>query len=118
MKDTANKRKTTTLSCDKSTREFVAAEAERLGLTQRAVLARMVESYRHAQKRSATKTDEPKIVSIPGTVDINALKNDLSKVMKDNVSRMIAIVKEQEKLFLTPLVKDVETIKTQLENLE
>lgn len=118
MKDTANKRKTTTLSCDKSTREFVAAEAERLGIPQREVLARLVESYRHAQKRSATKTAEPQTQAIPGTIDMKALTDAVSKQITKDVNRVIAFQKEQEKLFLTPLVKNVESIKTQLENLE
>ena len=118
MENTAYKRKTTTLSCDKSTREYVAAEAERLGLTQRAALARMVASYRHAQMRSVTKKEKPQIQATSGGIDMNSLMDKFEKELTDGLNRVIAYQKEQEKLFLTPLVKKVDSIKTQLENLE
>lgn len=111
-------RKTTTLSCDKSTHEFVAAEAERLGLSQRAVLARMVESYRRSQKRSATKAAEPQTQGVPGTIDMNFLKDELSKVITKDVNRVIGFIQQQEKVYLTPIAKNVKSVKEQLENLE
>ena len=125
MKDTANKRKTTTLSCDKSTREFVAAEAERLGLTQREVLARLVESYRRSHKRSATNTAEPKTQAMPGQIDMNVLIDALSKQITKDVNRVIGFIQQQEKVYLTTIAKNtadnktlLTNIVTQLENLE
>lgn len=125
MKDTANKRKTTTLSCDKSTREFVAAEAKELGLTQREVLARLVESYRHSHKRSATITAEPQKQATPGTIDMNVLTDAVSKQITKDLNRVISFIRQQEKVYLTTIAKNVEdnkvllsNILNQLENLE
>lgn len=58
MRKTPNKRKTTTISCDESAREFIAAEAERTGRLQREVLAEMISVYKLQQERSATKRKE------------------------------------------------------------
>ena len=118
MKKTPKKRKTTTISCDESAREFIAAEAKRTGRLQREVLAEMISVYKLQKKRSATKAAEPQTQVVPGTIDMNILKDELSKVITKDVNRAISFIKEQEKIFLAPLATNVKSVKEQLENLE
>ena len=98
------KRKTTTLSCDKSTREFVAAEAKRTGLLQRQVLARMVEAYQLLVKRSATKV-KPETSESSGSFDIDAIEKRLSTVITKDVNRVIGFIQKQEKIYLKPIAE-------------
>ena len=107
MKTTRNKRKTTTLSCDESTREFIAAEAKRTGKLQRQVLADIVSAYRLQQKRSATKTAKSETSEVPGCFDFAALEKKLSIVITKDVNRVIGYIKEQEKIYLKPIFKQV-----------
>ena len=125
MRNTENKRETTTICCDKSTHEFITAEADRLGISQRKVLARLVESYRHSHKRSATITAEPQTQATPGQIDINVLTDALSKQITKDVNRVIGFIQQQEKVYLTTIAKNtadnktlLANIATQLENLE
>ena len=60
MKRTVAKRKTTTISCDEPSHRFIVAEAERLGITQRALLSRMISSYK---RNSLKETEELKSAS-------------------------------------------------------
>lgn len=118
MKRTTNKRKTTTISCDESAREFIATEAKRTGRLQREVLAEMISVYKLQQKRSATKAAEPQVPVVPGTINMDFLKDELSKVITKDMNRVISFIKEQEKIYLTPIANNVKSIKEQLENLE
>lgn len=107
MKTTANKRKTTTLSCDESTREFIAAEAKRTGKLQRQVLADIVSAYRLQQKRSATKGAKPETSEVPGSFDFAALEKKLSTVITKDVNRVIGFIQKQEDIYLKPILKQV-----------
>lgn len=118
MKKTTNKRKTTTVSCDESARAFIAAEAERTGRLQREVLAEMISVYKLQQKRSATKAAEPQVPVAPGTINMDFLKDELSKVITKDVNRVISFIKEQEKIFLAPISTNVKSVKKQLETLK
>ena len=106
MKTTANKRKTTTLSCDESTREFIAAEAKRTGKLQRHVLADIVSAYRLQQERSATKKGaKPETSEVPGSFDFAALEKKISTVITKDVNRVIGFIQEQEKIYLKPIAE-------------
>ncbi|MBR0300753.1 MAG: hypothetical protein IJQ93_10610 [Bacteroidales bacterium] len=107
MKTTANKRKTTTLSCDESTREFIAAEAKRTGKLQRQVLADIVSAYRLQQKRSATKGAKPETSEVPGSFDFATLEKKLSSVITKDVNRVIGFIQKQEEIYLKPILKQV-----------
>ena len=102
MKKAQNKRKTTTLSCDESTREFIATEAKRTGKLQRQVLADIVSAYRLQQKRSATKGAKPETSEVPGSFDFAALEKKISTVITKDVNRVIGFIQEQEKIYLKP----------------
>ena len=119
MKETSNKRKTTTISCDSSTLEWVTGEAKRLGITNREVLARLVESYRHNNKRSATSSakslTEP-TAQMP--VDMETFKKEITTAIQKEVNRVIGFQKEQEKIFLTPIAKKIDSIEKHITELE
>jgi len=116
MKKTANKRKTTTISCDESAREFIAAEAERTGRLQREVLAEMISVYKLQQKRSATQEAEQAIRKK------NALElfQDIKDTMDKNIKRddqTIAFIKTQESKILSPMSKKIDNCESLLKTL-
>lgn len=116
MKKTANKRKTTTVSCDESTRQFIAAEAARTNKLQREILARMVEVYQQDQKRSATKKKED-AQELRSAIEIfSAIDKKLDKAIKrDDV--VVRFIKEHESKLSSPTfdgVKNCEALLTQL----
>lgn len=116
MKKTANKRKTTTVSCDESTRQFIAAEAARTGKLQREILARMVEVYQLDLKRSATKKKEETQELRSANEIFAAIEKKLDKAIKrDDV--VVSFIKEHESKLSSPTldkVKNCETLLTQL----
>lgn len=116
MRKTPNKRKTTTISCDESAREFIAAEAERTGRLQREVLAEMISVYKLQQERSATKRKEMedrKKNALELFQDINA-KLDTA-VKRDDTA--IAFIKAQESKILSPMSQKIENCESLLNTL-
>lgn len=116
MRKTTNKRKTTTISCDESAREFIAAEAERTGRLQREVLAEMISVYKLQQERSATKRKEMedrKKNALELFQDINA-KLDTA-VKRDDTA--IAFIKAQESKILSPMSQKIENCESLLNTL-
>lgn len=116
MRKTPNKRKTTTISCDESAREFIAAEAERTGRLQREVLAEMISVYKLQQERSATKRKEMedrKKNALELFQDINA-KLDTA-VKRDD--QTIAFIKTQEAKILSPMSQKIENCESLLNTL-
>ncbi len=116
MRKTPNKRKTTTISCDESSREFIAAEAERTGRLQREVLAEMISVYKLQQERSATKRKEMedrKKNALELFQDINA-KLDTA-VKRDDTA--IAFIKAQESKILSPMSQKIENCESLLNTL-
>lgn len=116
MRKTTNKCKTTTISCDESAREFIAAEAERTGRLQREVLAEMISVYKLQQERSATKRKEMedrKKNALELFQDINA-KLDTA-VKRDDTA--IAFIKAQESKILSPMSQKIENCESLLNTL-
>lgn len=116
MRKTPNKRKTTTISCDESAREFIAAEAERTGRLQREVLAEMISVYKLQQERSATKRKEMedrKKNALELFQDINAKLDNAVK--RDDTA--IAFIKAQESKILSPMSQKIENCESLLNTL-
>ena len=82
--------KTTTVSVDVGVRDFLAEEAARQGLSQRQVIAHIVKAYKQMG-------DNP----------------------EDNkgVERIIAYMRQQEKMFLAPNLKSAQTAEMQMKVL-
>ena len=116
MKKTANKRKTTTVSCDEPTRQFIAAEARRTDRPQREILARMVEVYQLDQKRSATKKkDEAQELRTAQEI-FAAIDRKLDKAIKrDDV--VVSFIKEHESKLSSPTLEKVNNCEKLLSQL-
>ena len=116
MRKTTNKRKTTTISCDESAREFIAAEAERTGRLQREVLAEMVSVYKQQQERSATKQKEQNIQTKTSLELFQDIKNTIDKNIKRD-DQTIAFIKMQESKILSPMSQKIENCESLLNTL-
>ena len=116
MRKTTNKRKTTTISCDESAREFIAAEAERTGRLQREVLAEMVSVYKQQQERSATKQKEQNIQTKTSLELFQDIKNTIDKNIKRD-DQTIAFIKTQESKILSPMSQKIENCESLLNTL-
>lgn len=101
MKKPTNKRKTTTVSCDEQTRQFIADEAERTGLLQREVLAKMVELY----KRSATLKDSD-VHKKSADFDYSEIEKVIEKRITKDVNRVIGFIQKQEEIYLKQILEN------------
>lgn len=106
MKDSKTPIKMTTVSVDSSTRDRVNQEAERLGLSQRQMVARMVEAYDLSTKK---ETDDQ-------SVDVKDIFDALEKVLKRD-DRVVAFIKEQEKVLLKPILSSIQTTEARINQL-
>ena len=110
----SKEKKPTTVSVDMAIRDFINQEADRLGLSQRQMVSRLWETFKLQQEksRSPDKLDTDAIVE--------GIYGALEKVLKRD-DRIIAFIKEQEKLFLNPLLNNsqsnTETLKQLVEVL-
>ena len=116
MKKTTNKRKTTTISCDESAREFIAAEANRTGRLQREVLAEMISVYKLQQKRSATKQKEQDIQTKNALELFQDIKDTLDKNIKRD-DQTIAFIKTQEAKILSPMSQKIDNCESLMNTL-
>lgn len=116
MKKPANKRKTTTVSCDESAREFIAAEATRTGKLQREVLAEIISVYQQQQKRSATKEKEQELRKESALELFQEIKNTLDKNIRRDDSA-IAFIKTQESKILSPMAAKLDSCESLLNTL-
>ena len=102
--------KTTTVSVDVAIRDHINEEADRLGLSQREMVARLIEAYVQQQKMSDN--------SKPHVNDdlIKEIRDSLERVLKRD-DRVIAFIKEQEKILLNPILNTVQATDTNLNQL-
>ncbi len=106
MKNSKTPIKTTTVSVDSSTRDRVNQEAERLGLSQRQMVARMTEAY----DLSIHKDSEEAII------DVKDIFDAIDKVLKRD-DRIIAFMREQERVLLKPILLSVQTTDARINQL-
>lgn len=103
-------RKSTTVSVDATVRDFINQEAERLGLSQRQMVARLCDSFQLNQKKARAPDGED-------TTDvIEKLYESLKKVLKRD-DRIVAFIKEQEKVFLNPMLNSSQNTEAILKQL-
>ena len=116
MSRATNKRKTTTVSCDESTRQFIAAEAERTGKLQREVLAQMVKVYQQDQQRSAKKKKEEAQELRNANEILAVIDTKLEKLAKrDDV--VTGFIKKHEELYSSPTLDKMKNCETLLGQL-
>ena len=102
--------KATTVSVNPSDRDFINEEAERLGLSQRQTIVRMVEIY--------------KTHTFQAGGDVNLTEGDLARKIFEDLEkvvkrddRIVAFIKEQEKVILNPTLRTVQIIDSNLAQL-
>lgn len=91
MESTNDKRKTTTVCVDTAVRDFIAAEAERQGLSLRQMVYHVAEAYR--------------------------LQLEDSPAMKKGNDRIIAYMRRQEENYLAPILNSVQLLDGRLKVL-
>lgn len=98
--------KATTVSIDAKVRDAINAEAEKLGLSQRQMVARIMEAYMHVKDETPEQAQAAPSIS---EANIDAL------LQGDD--RIIAIIRKQEANILNPLLQIAQTTQSRLENL-
>ena len=104
---------TTTVCVDAVTRDRVNDEAERLGLSQRQMIQRLLESYEIQLKQSSEQSDSD---AQADEELIKKIYDSLDKVIKRD-DRIVAFIKEQEKILLNPILNTVQAIDANLNQL-
>lgn len=114
MKKSKNPSQNTTTVCvDAVTRDRVNEEAERLGLSQRQMIQRLLESYEIQLKLSSEQSDSD---THADEKLIKKIYDSLDKVIKRD-DRIVAFIKEQEKILLNPILNTVQAIDANLNQL-
>ncbi len=105
-------RKPTTVSVDAAIRDFINQEADRLGLSQRKMVSRLWELYElEIEKEKARSSEVPDTEAL-----IKKIYDALEKVHKRD-DRIIAFIREQEKIFLNPTLNSVQATESTLKEL-
>lgn len=102
--------KLTTVSVDAAIRDIINQEADRLGLSQRQMVSRLWETFK-LQQEKARSPDKPDTEDL-----IEGIYEALEKVLKRD-DRIIAFIKEQEKIFLNPLLNNSQSTTETLKQL-
>lgn len=110
MKHIENLPKPTTVSVDQSARDYINEEADKLGLSQRQMIQRLVETYENLKNSKAGAS------SLSPEEQISSIYKSLEKVIKRD-DRIVAFIKEQEKILLNPILMSVQSTNAQLTQL-
>lgn len=102
---------TTTVCVDAVTRDRINDEAERLGLSQRQMIQRLLESYETELKLASEEHDTQTEENL-----LKRIHDSLDKVIKRD-DRIVAFIKEQEKILLNPILNTVQAIDANLNQL-
>lgn len=106
------KDKSTTTVCVESTdRDAINEFAESLNLSQRQMVSRLVETYRASLSQKDSAMD-----AVPSEVILAAIQENLDKILKRD-DRIVAFIKEQEKVLLKPILQTVQSTDSQLKLL-
>jgi predicted transcriptional regulator len=111
MSKTKEDIKATTVCVDVAERDYINGEADRLGLSQRQMVRRLTETYRNflkALEAKGEKTSEE--------ISLRDMYENLDKVLKRD-DRVVAFIKEQEKILLNPILKTVLDTEARLNQL-
>ena len=110
MKSSKPSMKITTVSVDGIVRDEINKEADRLGVSQREMVTRLLETY---MLKNPISNSEDKDVDESILAKIH---ESLEKVLKRD-DRVVAFIKEQEKILLKPILQGVQANDTQLNQL-
>ena len=102
---------TTTVCVECADRDAIKEFADGLNLSQREMVTRLIESYRATLERQ----DNAAGIGPPEDI-LAALQEDLDKVIKRD-DRIVAFIREQEKVLLKPILQTVQSTDSQLKLL-
>ena len=110
MKSSKPSMKITTVSVDGIVRDEINKEADRLGVSQREMVSRLLETYmlKNPVSNSEDKEVDESILA--------KILESLEKVLKRD-DRVVAFIKEQEKILLKPILQGVQANDAQLNQL-
>lgn len=91
-----DKTKQTTVSVDAETRDAINIEAEKLGLSQRGMVQRLIERYLQQENSSRASP----------SLSNDDIGKKIDRILQRD-DRIVAFIKEQEKMFLTPILESV-----------
>ena len=111
MKTAQTKQQNTTVSVTSKDRDRINELADGLNLSQREMVTRLLESYQGVILKDKAPSD-----SDPPNDTMAAIMDALDKVVKRD-DRVIAFIKEQEKVLLNPTLLTVQRTDTQLQKL-
>lgn len=102
---------TTTVCVECADRDAIKEFADGLNLSQREMVTRLVETYRASLERqdNAAGNGPPEDI-------LAALQEGLDKVLKRD-DRVVAFIKEQEKVLLKPILTTVQSTESQIKLL-
>ena len=109
MKHNKSPVQATTVSVDVSVRDYINQEAERLGLSQRQMVTRMAEDYERQINTSKEDGLDPQDL-------LTEIRDNLGKVLKRD-DRVVAFIREQEKVLLNPILKSTQSTANRIEQL-
>ena len=112
MKGHKDSTRTTTVSVDAIARDRINEEAERLGVSQRQMVLRLIESYELEMNRKTKKNEMG--------VDKEMLQNiyDSLEKIQGRDDKVIALIKEQGRTLLNPTLLTVQAVEANLNHLE
>lgn len=98
----------TTVCVDVPARDRINVEAERLGLSQRQMVGRLVEAYELSLQRDEKKSSPP--------VDTQSLVEMLERVLKRD-DRIVGFIKTQEAELLKPILAYIQRVEAEMRTL-
>ena len=101
--------KATTVCVDVAERDYINEEADKLGLSQRQMVRRLTETYSNFLKMSEAEESSVDLT-------LKDMYEQLDKILKRD-DRVVAFIKEQEKVLLNPILKTVLNTEAQLNQL-
>lgn len=99
----------TTISADIEARDYINQAAAELGLSQRQMLTRMVETYEMQRKADTQGTSSPQEV-------LDDIHEGIKKVIKRD-DRVVAFIREQERVLLNPIFETVKSTEDRVNQL-
>ena len=111
MKGRKDSTRTTTVSVDAIARDRINEEAERLGVSQRQMVLRLIESYELEMNRKTKKNEMQ--------VDKEMLQNiyDSLEKIQGHDDKVIALIKEQGRNLMNPTLLTVQAVEANLNHL-
>lgn len=91
MEQSRDNPKTTTIAADAAARDYIAAEAERQGLSQRQMLTVLVKAYKHQSENPDQQKDDDRVISFLLKQEKRILEPILSTIQSVDSNQRVLI---------------------------